>query len=339
MRYFLTGATGFIGGHVAQQLAAAGHKVVALVRDPAKAANVAALGAALHKGDITDKESMRRPMTGVDGVFHIAAWYKIGEGTLDEARAINVQGTRNVLELMRELRIPKGVYTSTLAVFSDTKGQLVDESYRHNGPWLSVYDRTKWEAHYEVALPMSQQGLPLVIVQPGLVYGPGDKSPVRESMVQYLQRKLPLIPRKTAFNWAHVEDTARGHLLAMEKGISGETYIIAGSPHTLEDALNVAGEITGIPTPRFRASPSLMKTLATLMRPIDAVISLPAAFTPEGLRVSAGSTYLGDNSKARRELGFRARPLEEGLRQTLFYEMALLGLPLPGGQPNASHHG
>jgi UDP-glucose 4-epimerase len=114
MRYFLTGATGFIGGHVAQQLAAAGHKVVALVRDPSKAANLATLNVALHKGDITDKESMRRPMTGVDGVFHIAAWYKIGEGTLGEARTINVQGTRNVLELMRELRILKGVYTSTL---------------------------------------------------------------------------------------------------------------------------------------------------------------------------------------------------------------------------------
>ena len=287
MRYFLTGATGFIGGHVAQQLAAAGHKVVALVRDPSKAANVAALGAALHKGDITDKESMRRPMTGVDGVFHIAAWYKIGEGTLDEARAINVQGTRNVLELMRELRILKGVYTSTLAVFSDTKGQLVDESYRHNGPWLSVYDRTKWEAHYEVALPMMQQGLPLVIVQPGLVYGPGDKSSVRNTMVQYLKRRLPLVPRKTAFNWAHVEDTARGHILAMENGKPGESYIIAGSAHTLEEALDLAQTITGIQAPRFRAAPALMKALAAFMRMAGLVVPLPAAYTAEGLRVSA----------------------------------------------------
>ncbi len=89
---------------------------------------------------------------------------------------IHVQGTRNVLELMRELDIPRGVYTSTLAVFSDTKGRLVDETYRHNGPWLSLYDRTKWLAHYRVAEPMIRQGLPLVIVQPGLVYGPGDTS-------------------------------------------------------------------------------------------------------------------------------------------------------------------
>ena len=324
MRYFLTGATGFIGGEVAKQLGAAGHKVVALVRDPSKAGNVAASGAALHKGDITDKESMRRPMTGVDGVFHIAAWYKIGEGSLAEARAINVHGTRNVLELMRELKIPKGVYTSTLAVFSDTHGQLVDETYRHNGPWLSNYDRTKWEAHYDVALPMIRQGLPLVIVQPGLVYGPGDKSTVRQTLVQYLQRKLPLVPQKTAFNWSHVEDAAQGHRLAMEKGKTGEAYIIAGPSHTLEDAFHLAAKITGIPAPRFRASPSLMKILATLMGVVGTLISLPPTYAAEALRVSAGSTYLGDNSKARNELGFQARPLAEGLLQTLRYEMDLL---------------
>lgn len=327
MRYFLTGATGFIGREVARQLAAEGHKVVALVRDPSRAATLASMGAALHKGDITEKESMRRPMTGVDGVFHIAAWYKIGEGSLNEARAVNVQGTRNVLELMRDLKIPKGIYTSTLAIFSDTKGQLVDENYRHDGPWLSNYDRTKWEAHYEVALPMIQQGLPLVIVQPGLVYGPGDASAVRQTIVQYLKRKLPLVPRKTAFNWAHVEDTARGHLLAMEKGKPGETYIIAGPVHTLEEALDLAQAITGIPAPRFRASPGLMKSLATLMRIVGSLVSLPAAYTAEGLRVSAGSTYLANTSKACRELGFQARPLEEGLRQTLCHEMAILNIP------------
>jgi nucleoside-diphosphate-sugar epimerase len=329
VRYLLTGATGFIGGEVAKQLAKAGHKVVALVRDPSKAASLAALGAAIHKGDITDKESMRRPMTGVDGVFHMAAWYKIGEGTLEEARTINVQGTRNLLELIRELRIPKGIYTSTVAVFSDTKGQSVTESYRHNGPWLSIYDRTKWEAHYEVALPMIEQGLPLIIVQPGLVYGPGDQSPVRASLVQYLKRKLPMVPSKTAFSWAHVEDTACGHLLAMEKGKIGETYILAGFPHTLEEALDVARAITGIPAPRFRVSPTLMKALAALMQIAGSIIALPGAYTAEGLRVSAGSTYLGDSSKARRELGFHPRPLEQGLRQTLLYEMALLGMPAP----------
>ncbi|MCI0624072.1 MAG: NAD-dependent epimerase/dehydratase family protein [Acidobacteria bacterium] len=329
MKYFLTGATGFIGGQVARQLAEAGHQVIALARDPSSATGLAALGVALHKGDVTDKESMRRPMTGVDGVFHIAAWYKIGEGNPHAAQAINVQGTRHVLELMQELKIRKGVYTSTLAVFSDTRGKVVDESYRHDGPWLSVYDRTKWAAHYEVALPMIQQGLPLVIVQPGLVYGPGDTSSVRGTITQYLQRKLPLVPKKTAFCWAHVDDTARGHVLAMEKGKPGESYIIAGPVHTLEEALDLAERITGIPAPGFRASPAVMKTLAALMRIAGSVVPLPSSYTAESLRVTAGSTYLGENSKARRELGFHPRPLEEGLHQTLMHEMSLLGMALP----------
>src|SRR5687768_14407463 len=177
MHYFLTGATGFLGGALARHLAAAGHQVTALVRDPAKAEALSKAGGAgitLVKGDITDKESMRTPMTGVDGVFHCAAWYKVGVSAEETATAerTNVGGTRNVLELMRELKIPKGVYTSTVAIFSDTEGREPDESYYHAGPFLSEYDRTKWRAHYEVAQPMMREGLPLVILQPGVIYGP-----------------------------------------------------------------------------------------------------------------------------------------------------------------------
>jgi nucleoside-diphosphate-sugar epimerase len=179
MNYLVTGATGFIGGRVARQLLAAGHEVIALARTPSKAQELVALGVQVHAGDITDKESLRTPMTGVDGVFHIAAWYKVGTREKSQAETINVGGTRNVLQMMQELGIPKGVYTSTLTVFSDTRGQMVDESYTYTGTsFLSEYDRTKWKAHYEVALPMMQAGLPLVIVQPGLVYGPGDTSVV-----------------------------------------------------------------------------------------------------------------------------------------------------------------
>src|SRR5437016_494296 len=151
MKYFVTGATGFVGGRVVRQLIDAGHQVVVIVRNPAKAADLAELGIAVHQGDVTDKESMRAPMQGVDGVFHIAGWYKIGVRDTSEATSINVHGTRNVLELMRSLDIPKGVYTSTLAVFSDTCGRMVDESYRYDGAHLSEYDRTKWVAHYRIA--------------------------------------------------------------------------------------------------------------------------------------------------------------------------------------------
>ncbi len=325
MKYFVTGTTGFVGGRVARQLIEAGHEVVAIVRNPAKAQDLADLGIAVHKGDVTDKESMRAPMTGVDGVFHIAGWYKIGVKDKSEGEKINIQGTRNVLELMQELDIPKGVYTSTLAVFSDTGGRWVDETYRYDGPHLSEYDRTKWVAHYEVADPMIAAGLPLVIVQPGLIYGPGDTSAVRTTFIQYLQRKLPMIPQKTAFCWAHVDDIARGHILAIEKGKPGESYIIAGPRHTFVEVMEIAEQITGIPAPRQRMSPGVMKAMAALIGVVEKIVPVPESYTSEGLRIIAGVTYLGSNEKAKRELGYNPRPLKEGLTETLHHEMRLLG--------------
>ena len=138
MTYFLTGATGFVGGAIARELRASGHTVRALVRSPDKARDLAALGVELHTGDITDKESMRAPMAGVDAVYHVAGWYKVGVRDRAAATAINIDGTRHVLELMRELRIPRGVYTSTLAINSNTKGQIVDETYRFTGRHVSL---------------------------------------------------------------------------------------------------------------------------------------------------------------------------------------------------------
>jgi nucleoside-diphosphate-sugar epimerase len=317
MRYFVTGATGFIGGHLVRTLRGAGHQVDAIARDPTKAADLLRIGVRVHRGDITDKESMRGPMAGADGVFHLAGWYKIGVRDKSAAHRINVDGTRNVLELIGELGIPKGVYTSTLAVFGDTKGQVVDESYRHGGPWLSEYDRTKWIAHYEVAEPMMRRGLPLVIVQPGVTYGPGDPSAMGVTLHQYLQGKLRGIPKRSAYCWGHVEDTARGHLLAMERGRPGESYIVAGEPRTLVDAIELAARITKIPAPRFRPSPGFLRFLAAITR-------------SETLRVGAGVTYLGSNARAKRDLGLQHRSLEEGLRETLFAEMRTLGIRSAG---------
>lgn len=333
MRYFITGATGFIGGKLAEALIERGHEVVALVRTPSKAAHLESMGVEIHQGDITDKETMRAPMTGVDGVFHVAAWYKVGVKD-DRAETINVTGTRYVLELMRELDIPKGVYTSTVGVFSDTKGKLVTEDYYFDPqaePFLSEYERTKWLAHYEVALPMMREGLPLVIVQPGAVYGPGDTSSVRDTFIQYLQGKLPVLPQQTALAWAHVDDIVAGHILAMEKGEAGESYIIAGEAMTLTEVFSIAEEITGIPAPRLTVPPALMKATAGLMSVIGSVVPVPEQYNGEYLRSTAGVTYLGDNSKAKRELGYQPRPVREGLRETLLHEMQLLGMTPPQG--------
>ena len=323
-KYFVTGATGFIGGEIVKQLIGRGHKVAALVRSPERATMLKALGVEIHPGDITDRETLKTPMTGVDGVFHVAAWYKVGvkEPLADQ---INVDGTRNVLQTMRALEIPRGVYTSTLAVFSDTKGLVPDETYRYDGPHLSHYDRTKWIAHYRVAQPKMDEGLPLSIVMPGLVYGPGDTSGMHTALVDLLRGRLPMTPARTAFCWAHVEDTARGHILAMEKGRPGESYIIAGPRHTFEDAFALAAGLARVRGPMLHPGPHAMRAMAALMKGAERFFTLPPALTPEALRVLAGTTYFGSNEKAVRELGFTARPIEEGLAQTLEHELRLLG--------------
>jgi nucleoside-diphosphate-sugar epimerase len=328
MRYFVTGGTGFIGRRVVAELLDAGHQVNALVRSKATAEALGASvpGISAFQGDITDKQSMRAAMEGVDGVFHLAAWYRIGARDKTAAEFINVEGTRNVLELMRELGIAKGVYTSTVAVFSDTRGKVPEESHRHRGVWLSEYERTKAMAHYEVAEPMIRAGLPLVIVQPGVVYGPGDPSAIGDMFRQYLRRKLPMVPEGAAYSWAHVDDTARGHMLAMEKGQPGESYIIAGPVHTVTEALAMAERITGIPAPRKHVRPPVLKMLALVMSLVETVVPVPERYASETLRLAAGRTYLGFPAKAERELGFRARPLEAGLSETLPEEMKRLGI-------------
>jgi len=323
-KYFVTGATGFVGGEIVKQLVGRGHKVVALVRSPQKAAILKALGVEIHAGDITDRETLKTPMTGVDGVFHVAAWYKVGvkEPLADQ---INVDGTRNVLKTMETLQIPRGVYTSTLAVFSDTKGRVPDETYQYDGAHLSHYDRTKWIAHYRVALPKIEEGLPLTIVMPGLVYGPGDTSGMHSALVDLLRGRLPMTPSKTGFCWGHIEDTARGHILAMEKGKPGETYIIAGPRHTFEHAFDLAASIAKVRAPFLHPGPRAMRAMAAGMSVAEKFFNLSPAFTPEALRVLAGTTYYGANDKAVRDLGFSPRPLEEGLAQTLEHELRVLG--------------
>src|SRR5215216_4505626 len=265
MRYFVTGATGFVGGRLARKLSEQGHQVHASVRDPDKAKDLQALGVKLFKGDVTNKESMREAMQGVDGVFHVAGWYKIGVKDKSDAERVNVQGTRNVLELMQELKISKGVYTSTCAINSDTHGKVVDESYHFSGKHLSEYDRTNAAAH-EIAKEFIGKGLPLVIVMPGLIYGPGDTSSLGESIVAFLKGQFPMIPAKAGNCPAHVEDVAQGHILAMEKGRVGESYMITGERYTLADAFKLASQITGKRAPMV-VSVQFMKVLSVLVKP------------------------------------------------------------------------
>jgi dihydroflavonol-4-reductase len=322
MRYLVTGGTGFIGGIVVRKLRARGDEVIALVRNPARAQHLADLGAELALGDVADRDTLADPMRGVDGVFHIAGWYKIGVDDAAAAWSTNVDGTRNVLSVMGELGIPRGVYTSTLAVNSDTHGVEVDESYHFVGRHLSLYDTTKAEAH-RIARQQAADGLPLVIVMPGLVYGPDDPSSVGGALRQILRGRLPAVPRGTEFCWAHVEDTADAHLLAMDRGSAGESYMICGPRHSLLEAMTMAARVAGVRAP-VGIPDAALRSLAPLTGLIGRVVPLPAEYTSEALRTTAGVTYLGTAEKARRDLGFDPRPLDVGWPPVVVHEQAAL---------------
>lgn len=325
MKYFVTGATGLIGSHVVGQLLEDGHEIIALTRSQANADTLPD-AVTVVEGDITEKESMRDAMTGVDGLFHIAAWYFIGPGRreADQAERINIDGTRNVLELMQELEIPKGVYTSTIGVSPPSMG-ILDESVEPERPDWTVYTRTKWQAHYEVAQPMIDEGLPLVIVQPGFVYGPGDKldSPVRFSMQSYLKGELPMIPRGWTAPWDHVADIARGHLLAMTNGEPGEAYLIAGESRELVEILECAETLTGIPVPRVVPS-TVFTGLASIMKVLERVIVAPQGYASESLEGFGKGYWEVDNAKAKADLGLVHRPFSQGMREYLDWEMGEL---------------
>lgn len=328
MEYLVTGGTGFIGTHVVERLVADGHDVVVVTRSRANA-NHLPEEVTVFEGDITDKESLREPMQGVDGVFHIAAWFYLGPGPRmrETAERINVEGTRNVLELMAELDVPKGVYTSTVAVFGDTGGQVVDETHRPSDPGLCVYFRTKWRAHYDVAQPMIDEGLPLVIVHPGAVYGPGDKEygSVRAPFINWLNGDLPMLPREFAMPFDYVEDVAHAHIRAMEAGRPGESYIVSSEPREVVDVFERAAALTGIDAPRS-VSPRWFSLLAALLTPVEKLTTTPKGFEPELLRTFAGTQILVDNAKARRELDIEHRPIDDGLRQYLAWELAEQGM-------------
>lgn len=325
MEYFVTGATGYVGGAVADGLLEDGHDVVALARTPADAAALAERGARVVEGDILEPATMREPMAGVDGVFHLAAQYDLGIDDPAAMERVNVEGTRTVLELVDDLDVPKAVYTSTLGTNSDTGGVAVDETYRYDGPHRSVYDRTKWQAHYEVAVPMAEAGVPVVTVLPGAVYGPGDASPIQVILEEYLTGDLPAVPRQTAFSFGHVEDIAAAHVAAMERGTPGEEYIIGGPNATWVEMLDLAEALTGIERPRA-VSPRWFALAARILSALEPVVTPPEDYSPEALRVAAGTTYIGDNSKAVRELDIEHRPLREGLRETIAAERERLGV-------------
>jgi nucleoside-diphosphate-sugar epimerase len=318
MRAFVTGGTGFIGQVLVRKLLERGYEVRALARSAQGAANLHRMGVTFIQGDMEDLEALRSGMEGCEVVFHVAAWYKLGARDQGQVERINVDGTRNVLTLAHELGVPRIVYTSSLAVFGDTHGQLVDEIYRMppEQDFLTEYDRTKWKAHYEVAVPLIERGAPVIIVQPGVVLGPGDHSLMSAMMALYQRGLFPIVfgPEMTV-TIAHVEDIAEGHILAAEKGRPGETYIIAGPPISQGEMFSMWAQITGRRPPLFSIPARFLTPLAPLLGKLSQYFPLPPLFSQDAVAVLE-ATYMGSADKSRNELGWESRPVEETFRDT-----------------------
>ncbi|HEY1359347.1 MAG TPA: NAD-dependent epimerase/dehydratase family protein [Thermoleophilaceae bacterium] len=320
MRVFVTGATGFIGGHVARKLRDRGEDVVALVRSPDKAGDLRELGCELVEGDLSDEAAIKKGVEGCDAVVHGGAVYKVGIPKKEREAMwdANVRGTERVLDAAHEAGAQRVVYVSTCNVFGNTKGELVDESYRRDESegFLSYYDETKYRAH-EVAEDRLGKGYPIVIVQPGGVYGPNDHSEIGNMIDQARTGKLKMkMFPETGFMLIHVEDVAEGILLALDKGEVGEAYVLAGEQMRMGDLVDRVCEMSGRKPPRGTMPAVLMKASA----PLGPVVGPLMGFPPnlgELIKVSDGVTYWATDAKARRELGFKPRDLETGLKDTL----------------------
>ena len=320
MRAFVTGATGFIGGRLAARLRERGDEVVALVRSPQKADALRELGCEIVPGDLGQREEMQDAMVGCDGVFHVAAVYAVGIPKSQQAAMLrsNVEGTANTLDAAVAAGVPRILYVSTCNVFGNTAGEVVDETYRRDlsKGFLSVYDEAKYRAH-EVAEQRIAQGAPIVVVQPAGVYGPGDHSELGNLIDQTRRGRLPVIPfADTGIGFVHVDDVAEGILLAFDRGKTGESYVLAGERGTMRDLVQTTARVTGRRVPTRQMPTALIKLSAPLGPLIGPVLGFPPNLR-EAISASDGVTYWATDDKARRELGFAPRSLEQGLRDTL----------------------
>ncbi|MDX2283705.1 MAG: NAD-dependent epimerase/dehydratase family protein [Bacteroidia bacterium] len=330
MKVFLTGGTGFIGQPLTQALLAQGWEVTVLVRKPQspQAQALAALGARLAPGDVTDPGSLRAPMAGADLVIHNAGHFELGLTAEGRRRmeAINQQGTRQVLGMALELGIPRTVYVSSVVWFGDTGPELRDESFRRTQPYRYYYEQSKSEAH-DIALDFQQRGLPLIIVCPSQVIGPNDHSVWGYFTRLYLNGWMPPVA------WAadlkvvhtHVEDIASGIALAGARGRTGETYLLAGEATSVREVASYWASRPGGMRVRLYVPAWLALPLFAPMAPLLRMLGLPAFISSETVRAAFWVHMSG--AKAQRELGWSFRPAREAWLSLLDEEIRLRRQP------------
>jgi nucleoside-diphosphate-sugar epimerase len=313
----VTGGTGFIGSRVVKRLRDRGDEVVVLARSPEKAAG---LDAEVVQGDLGDADAIRRGMEGCQAAFHIAADYRVGMPTSKREAMFdaNVRGTERVLDAAADAGVDRVVYVSTVNAFGNTNGQTVDETYSRDETdgFVSYYDETKYLAH-KLAQERAAAGAPVVIVQPGLVYGPGDRAIVGQLIDQASKGKMPAkaFP-ELGYNAAFVEDVADGIIFAHDKGRLGESYVLGGEITTQGELIDKAAEIGGERPPRMTVPPLVLKAMIPVGRFVGPAMGLPPNLR-EMISAAHNVTYLARDDKARRELGYQPRGLDAGLRETI----------------------
>ena len=317
MSVFLTGASGFIGSHVARALAARGEHVRCLCRSTSHRLDLSDLDVEWVIGDLTDRPSLRRAMAGSDTVFHCAADYRLYAADPAQLYRCNVDGTRNVLELAAELGVKKVVYTSSVGTLSVHQGQPANENARGDlDDMIGDYKRSKYLAE-RVVDDWIAQGLPIVIVSPSTPIGERDvkPTPTGRVVVDFLADRLPAYV-DTGLNLVDVHDVAEGHLLAAERGRPGETYILGNVNLTLQQILELLGRLTHKRPPRLKLPHWVPLAIAHVEEPIARWLGREPRVPLDGVRMSKALMFF-DASKAVRELGMPQSPIEPALERAV----------------------
>jgi len=324
VRFFVTGATGYIGGAIVRRLLADGHEVSALTRDPARGTALAEAGARCHLGDVTDRYSMREAMSGSDWVVHAAAEldFRVRE---ERMRQVNVEGAENVASLAWKLGVGRFLAVSSIAVFggSPGDGSAADEGTPPRLPLPSPYSRTKAAADRAIAA-WAERGLRVNLVYPSLVYGaPAKKSGTNALLRAFARGRVPaVVGGDRIARWIHLEDLVEGMVRLIERAPVGEGYLMTGEVRTVGEVVRQVCELSGARPPRLRLTPPLALGTLTLLGPVLRAAGVRGLPTRAQVR-SLARPWNFDDAKAQRDLDWRPRGLDEGLPPTLEHLLAL----------------
>ncbi len=321
MKIFVTGATGYIGNHLAKRLAAEGHIIHALCRKTSSKTVLDHPGILQFEGDITDPVSIEKAMEGCQQVYHLAAFARVWAKDSSIYQRLNVQATQHVLDAARKLGIQKIVFTSTAGVLGPSFQKPVEESDERIGLAMNEYEDTKTQAETLCKQYAANYGMHIVIVNPPRVYGPGvesESNAVTKLVKLYLAGKWKILPGdgKRTGSYVYIDDVVNGHLLAMQHGRSGERYILSGVNASYLEFFHVLASVTGKKLRLFPLPVWAMMLAGRAMQLRTALTGKAPLLTPKWIRKYLYDWSL-DCGKARRELGYTYLPLQEGLQKTV----------------------